>query len=119
MLTVIATPQRKMGGLIARRCVALQLYWRRRQNHPVGLDQCPRSSGARFRTQIGGSKSHEFGVSGNRNGLIAFEPRLKTARRVARSPMDFHFSSYKRVTALAPSRPVGHAVLKFEDLNGD
>jgi hypothetical protein len=42
---------------------------------------------------------HEFGASGNRNGLIAFEPRLKTARRVAGSPMDFHFSSYKRVTA--------------------
>jgi len=59
---------------------------------------------------------HELGASGNRNGLIAFEPRLKTARRVARSPMDFHFSSYKRVTALAPSRPVGHAVLRFGDL---
>jgi len=47
---------------------------------------------------------HEFGASGNRNGLIAFEPRLKTARRVARSPMDFHFSSYKRVTALGRHR---------------
>jgi hypothetical protein len=47
---------------------------------------------------------HELGASGNRNGLIAFEPRLKTARRVARSSMDFHFSSYKPVTALAPSR---------------
>jgi len=62
---------------------------------------------------------HEFGASGNRNGLIAFEPRLKTAPRVAQSPMEFYFSSYKRVTALAPSRPVGHAVLRFEDLNGD
>src|SRR5215831_14487894 len=107
-----------MGGLIARRCVALQLDWRRGQNHPVGLDQCSRSSGARFRTRSG-AMPHEFGASGNRNGLIAFEPQLKTARRVARSPMDFHFSAYKRVTALAPLRPVGHAVLKFEDLNGD
>jgi|AmaraimetFIIA100_FD_contig_91_849077_length_565_multi_3_in_0_out_0_1 hypothetical protein len=39
-----------------------------------------------------GIHAYEFVACGNRNDLIAFD-RDKAARRVARSPIDLHFSS--------------------------
>ena len=92
----------------------------RRQKHRLELVSCIDSIRAPTRpSRIGiGRSAFADGSGPGQNRAFKDAVALMTARRVARSPMDFHFSSY--ITGhRSPSRAVRHAVLRFEDLNGD
>src|SRR5262249_40343374 len=68
----------------------------RGSDHPVGPDRALVEAELDF-TPDRGIHAYEFAACGNRNNLIAFD-RDKAARRVARSPIDFHFIMQRRLT---------------------